>query len=147
MSERFEFVNNIFCGWSHWLRSPFHLKLIVYVGTRTRYISLISTKSLFCRFKLRSSCGIDFNNNAVTVWDSFYIGFDNVTGNIILSRTSFVNRFLIKKCFSHSCWIEWSWKWWCFNLIFLKILSRTNRTRQFWYFIQLPLSLKDKSHY
>lgn len=129
MCKRFKFIDNIFCWCRHWLWSFLQFKLIVNVRTWTRNISLIPSKSLFCWFELWSSCWVYFHNDTVTVRYGFYVWFDYISWNIILSRTSFNKRFLIKKCFSHSCWVEWSWKWWFFYLIFFKILTWTDWTR------------------
>jgi hypothetical protein len=146
LSQKLEFFSCCFCRTRHRWRPLLDPWFVLNVSSWSWDLCLILAKSLFNRLELWSSSWIYLHDDAVTVWNGFYVGLDDTFTDVILTRACLYDRFLVKKSFSQSCGVKRGSMVSFWIVVFIEILTRTCWIDEFWDLIDFSLRLKNESH-
>ena len=146
LSKCFKLGSGGFWWTGHWGWSLLDSWFFLTVGSRAWNFCLVPSKPLSYRLEFGCACWVDFDDNAVTIWNCFDVWLYDIFPDVILSRAGFYDGFFIKEGLSESGWVERSAVFWLFIAFLIKVLSWTCGVGQFGDFVYFSLGLKDESH-
>lgn len=114
--------------------------------TRSRNFRISILEPIDNRFKLRCASWVNFHDNTLTIWDGFYVRFDEWLRNLIITwtRLNILNR--VKEWFATTCTLKGSTLFFYFTFLFLEVLTRTQGIHGLGYLVDFPLRLYHKCH-